>query len=269
MYQMDEFDAIYRRKSIRKYLDEELHIGIIEELKDAAKSAKRLYDDIDMDIHVVENGGKIQNVISGIIGSYGKIRAPHYIIATSETKDGYLENVGYVLEPMVLKLTEMGIGTCWIGGSINKQLLKQIIDIKERHVPVIVIAFGYPRDEYDITTKALKSRNRKDLSDLIMDDMGITWQYIIDAARMAPSSINSQPWRFFKRENIVDVYSVQRRGLLAKHLQKMNLIDVGIALSHIEIASKKYDREVHFEKLAQRDKEGLVYITSIIDETAE
>lgn len=266
---MDDFDAIYRRKSIRKYLDEELHVGIIEELKDAVKSAKRLYEDIDMDIHVVEDGRKMQNVISGIIGSYGKIRAPHYIIATSEIKEGYLENIGYALEPIVLKLTDMGIGTCWIGGTVKKQLVKQVIDIKERHVPVVVIAFGYPKDEDDITKKALKSRNRKDISELIMDDMGITWQYIIDAARMAPSSLNSQPWRFSKKDNIVDVYSIKRKGIFTKHLKNMNLIDIGIALAHIDIASEKYDRDIHFEKLTQRDSEGLVYVTSVVDETEE
>lgn len=266
---MDEFDAIYRRKSIRKYLDEELHVGIIEELKDAAKSSKRLYGYIDMDIHVVEDGRKMQKVISGIVGNYGKIRAPHYIIATSEVKEGYLENVGYALEPIVLKLTDLGIGTCWIGGNVRKQSVKQVIDIKERHVPVIVIAFGYPKDHDDIAKKALKSRNRKDISELILDEMGITWQYTIDAARMAPSSLNSQPWRFSKKGNIVDVYSVKRKGIFAKYLQNMNFIDIGIALSHLEIASEKYDRDIRFEKFDQKDREGLLYVTSIVDETSE
>lgn len=262
---MGEFDGIYKRKAIRKYSPEELPLGIIEEVIDMSKHLDKLYEDIDIEVHVVEEGNKIQKISSGIIGSYGKIKAPHYLVITSEEKEGYLENVGFAVESIVLKLTELGIGTCWIGGFIKKQLLKDIITIKNGHKPVIVVSFGYPKDENDIVQEVISSRKRNSVEKFAFGDMGRTWQYIMEAVKAAPSAINTQPWRFFKEGNIIDSYIVKRGSLLTKSLETMNRVDIGIALRHLYVAAEHYDREVEFKKLHGKDRDGYIYITSIIE----
>lgn len=266
---MDEFDAIYKRKSIRKYSMDELHVGIIEELKYEIRNVVALYKDIDMDIHIVEEGKELFDINHGIIANYLKIKAPHYIVVTSEIKEGYLENVGFSMEPIVLKLTEMGIGTCWTGNIVKRELLKKVIDIKETHEPVIVISFGYPRDDYDLSKNIVKSRSRVEISKFTSGNFGKTWQHIMEAVKVAPSSINSQPWRFFKSDNIIDVYSVTKKGIFKKKLQNMNRIDVGIALSHINIAAKNFDIDVEFKRILNKSKENYIYITSIVENEKE
>jgi hypothetical protein len=88
-----------------------------------------VYNNINIKIHLVENGQSIHDILPGIIGGYGKVRAPHYLIVTSEEKEGYLQNIGYTLQGVVLKLTAMSLSTCWLGGSIKNGLLDNTINI--------------------------------------------------------------------------------------------------------------------------------------------
>lgn len=256
---MNQFNAIYKRKSIRKYQLDELPVGLLYEIKEEVRNLDKLYDEIEMDVHLAE-GNKIQNILGGIIGSYGKIMAPYYLVITSKREEGYLENVGYALENIVLKLTTMGIGTCWIGGSINKALLSNIIKIKGNHIPVILISIGYPMDGNDLTKKIIGGK-RKDLSEIVIGDISKTWQLIFDAVKWAPSAVNSQPWRFFVQKGRVDMYIKNPNILLKKSLQDMNRIDAGIALSHLKIAANEYGKEVEFIRNLQEKKDH-VYITS-------
>jgi nitroreductase len=264
---MGRYEAIYRRKSIRKYSEEELHVGIFDELRELIKDSKKLYDDIDVDFIVVEDGAKIQKVIHGLIGSYGKIRAPHYIVVTSEVKEGYLENVGFALESVVLGLTDLGIGTCWIGGNNRKELFEGVIDIKENQIPVILVAFGYAEDEDDLIKRAIKSKNRMEVNEFTFGILPKEWSNIMEAVKAAPSAVNGQPWRFFVDEdtNTIDAYAIIKSGLFKKELQATNRIDMGIGLCHLCIAAENFDKDIEFKKMTDKGKSGYTYITSIID----
>ncbi|WDU82496.1 nitroreductase family protein [Caloramator sp. Dgby_cultured_2] len=121
---MGEYEAIFKRKSVRKYQEEPITVAELEEVYELISRHPKLYN-IDMELHLVENGSQFLDLLKGVIGSYGKIIAPHYLIATSEIKEGYLENVGYALEYIVLKMTEMGLGTCYIGGLYDKKNVKR------------------------------------------------------------------------------------------------------------------------------------------------
>lgn len=259
---MDMYDAIYKRKSIRKYTDERLSESTFQKIQNIVDTVERLYSTIDVQIHIVRDGEKIQKISGGIVGSYGKIKAPHYLVLTSEEKEGYLENAGFVLEQVVLALTSMGIGTCWIGGSIKKELLKDVITMKENHIPVIVISFGYSQNKHDFMRSMVGGSKRKELVDIVFGSMNETLKSILDAARVAPSAANSQPWRFFISETWVHLYTVKRIPILEKHLSAMNRIDTGIALSHASIAAKHFGKNIQIEKQLSAESKDYNYIAS-------
>ncbi|ARC85446.1 nitroreductase family protein [Clostridium argentinense CDC 2741] len=280
------FDAIYKRCSIRKYKLEPLASSILKEVEEYTHIIPKL-SDIDMKIHIVEDGKKIQDISKGIIGSYGKIKAPHYLVVTSEEKPGYMENVGYSLEHLVLKLTTLNLGTCWIGGFIKKELLTNVIEMPNNHVAVIVISFGYPlhyedatpkklednlidtigfnpNRETDIPSKLASSAKRKALSEIIDCNLTEDWLEIMNAVRHAPSAINSQPWRFFKKDNIIHMYRI-KRGKIAKNLDHINKIDSGIALCHLMVAGILKGKKLTLEYLDNMERKNLVYFISIIE----
>jgi hypothetical protein len=122
---MELYDAILYRKSTRKYSQEGLNKELLDTVRIIVDNAERLYDNINMEIHLLEGGQKIHDLLPGIIGGYGKVKAPCYLIVTSEEKEGYLQNIGYTLQGIVLKLTTLNLATCWLGSSIKKSFLKR------------------------------------------------------------------------------------------------------------------------------------------------
>lgn len=260
---MNLYEAIFYRKSIRKYKPVALSRETLNNIEALISKTKRLYEEINMKIHIVEDGTKIQEISKGIVGSYGKILAPHYLVITSEEKEGFQENIGYTLEQVVLKLTTMGIGTCWIGGFIKKELLNGIIEIPKGQKPVIVISFGVPLRDY-LTERVPDGDRRKLISDIILNKYSEDFQEIIEAVRRAPSGINSQPWRLAFEDNAINMY-LESGNFITKKMYYFNKIDGGIALAHLKVACDEFKINVSFKKVEKVNK-GLDYLISAVIE---
>ncbi|WP_238885979.1 nitroreductase family protein [Clostridium sp. YIM B02551] len=260
---MNIIEAIYKRKSIRKYVPYNISQSDFGEVENLVNNVQSLYSDIQMKITLIKEGIKIQEISKGIIGSYGKIEAPHYMVITSEEKEGYLENIGYTLEQLVLELADRGIGTCYIGGSIKKELLKDIMEIPSNQKPIIVVAFGYPANEPELEIKEIENFKRKALEDIIIGNYEEKFKEIFNLVRVAPSAINLQPWRLYVNENSIDLYA-NKGNILTKGLSHFSELDSGIALKHLELGCK--ERNITFEIKNQKleDKKNLKYITSVM-----
>ncbi len=262
---MGQVAGIYGRRSIRKYLNEELQVGILEEIKEASRGVKRLYEDIDMDIHILEDGIRFQSVTKGIIGGWGKIIAPHYIVVTSEKREGYLENIGFTLEEIVLSLGSLGIGTCFIGRGINQELLKSLLPIKENHEALYALSFGYPRNEESSRKRMLKWKKRMEIAEFASGQLTRTWRHILDTVKMAPVAMNTRPWKFHINDNRVDIYSMNRKSIFDWGSWEMNRIALGSALYHIYMAAKGLDKEILIVQLEGNKKGDRRYIASIVE----
>lgn len=255
-------NAIYRRKSIRKYKNSSISEEDFDFINKLIKEVPRLYPKIEMHIELIKDGKKIQEISKGIVGSYGKIEAPHYLVITSEEKAGYLENIGYTLEEIVLELADKGIGTCWIGGFIKKNLLKDVMSIKENQKPVIVIALGYPENEQELEVKESNSFKRKKLEEIIYESYEDKWVKIFDKVRVAPSAVNMQPWLFtIEGANKIDAFA-KVGNLITKKLLHFSNLDVGIAIKHLELACKEENIKTSYKKVPH-DIKGLNYILTI------
>lgn len=72
----------------------------------------------------------------------------------------YRIDLGIAMEHMVLKATELGLGTCWIGWFSTRKV-RRILDIPGRIRVSALLAVGYPRQEN------VKKRNRKPLDQIL------------------------------------------------------------------------------------------------------
>lgn len=270
---MNLYEAIYKRKSTRNYSEEKLPRDTIESIKEEISSADRLYPELETSFKV-KNWEELEDIITGLVGGYGKIKAPHYIIASSEDGNGYLENIGYTLEKVLLEITRLGIATCWMGSHFNKENLSEKLEIAECLEPVILIAFGRPEEGKNAQRSDSEEAKRKGLSEIIWGDMEAVpenWSEILDAARMAPSAMNSQPWRFEVKDEVIELYIESNGGIfkrLAKTfgtLGKMNRIDAGIALRHVRIAADQFSKGIKFQRMKEKEKEDSSYVISIIE----
>ncbi len=258
---MDIKNIIYKRKSIRKYKAEPVEKEKLSKVKALMDNVTPLYKDINMQGILVENGIEIQKISKGIIGSYGKIEAPHYIVITSEEKEGFHENIGFAFEKLVLELTNMGLGTCWIGGSIKKELLNGVVEVPEGEIPVIMIAFGYPEDNNIFNIELSSGHKRKALEDIALGTLNDNWEEIFQGVRRAPSAVNLQPWRFYKDHNEIHAY-IAEGNIITRNFVHFYRLDMGIALSHLKLMCEYKDLKVEFINKELPNKKGLQYITT-------
>ena len=114
-----------------------------------------------------------------------------------------------MLQQMDLYLSASGIGSCWQG--IPKPT-KEVLQGSTLEF-IILIAFGKPAET--LHRSNLSGFKRKPLNEIT--DIKDTAK-ILEAAHLAPSAGNSQPWFFTGDENMIHVYSNKPsfiRGFLA------------------------------------------------------
>lgn len=75
----------------------------------------------------------------------------------------YQIDLGIAMEHMVLKATELGLGTCWIGW-FDESTLKKILEIPNKIKVSALLAVGYPKDE------SPKKRKRKPLEKIVFSE---------------------------------------------------------------------------------------------------
>ncbi|GHV19186.1 hypothetical protein FACS189425_09540 [Clostridia bacterium] len=154
------------------------------------------------------------------------------LIAGKDTRD---DRLGFKGEALVLEATAMGLGSCWRGGGAEAKHAKKTVKLGEGERVAIVITIGQPKEPpADIPDEA---RKRRPLEKLVVTSGGSSladmepWQNAaLKAARVAPSAINTQPWRFAFVKGAICMVRV---GLFAPTAD----LDLGIAMLHVELAA--------------------------------
>ena len=83
--------------------------------------------------------------------------------------DYYLVDVAISMEHLVLAATNLGLGTCWIGG-FDEVKVKKILNIPEKIRVVAMTPVGYPSDDgmrNKIARKIIRADRRKSLEEMI------------------------------------------------------------------------------------------------------
>jgi nitroreductase len=245
MEKTDIYPVIFKRKSIRKYDLEPLDIEILNEINEQIQNLNPLLEDINTDIKIISTNDVKTRMMK---------KAPHYFAVFSEEKEGYLTNVGYMLQQMDLILSLNGIGTCWQGIPIPIGDVLKSSSLKF----VILMAFGKPNEPlYRNDISEFKRKPLKTISDIQDNDE------LLEPARIAPSATNSQPWFFTGDETQINVYSVKPNFLKALVVKKYIPIDMGIVIYHLKVAAEHLGKkpEILFDN--NLEKKGYKYYASL------
>ena len=212
-------EVIYKRQSHRDYYQNTADNETLEAIHEFILTAKPLYPHIKTTSLIVGN----ENVTN-----LGMWKAPHYIAIYSEKKEGYLTNVGFIYQQVDLFLQSIGLGSVWLGMGKYRPDKKDIPDDEEF---VILIAFGKVKSELFRPLEDFKRKSLNEISD--------SFNSQLEVARLAPSSVNSQPWYFLKEDGYYNIYCEKLNFIKRKILGKLNKIDIGIALAHLYVANRK------------------------------
>lgn len=242
---MDLYSAIFQRKSVRKFDLTPLDDQTLQNLYEYIEQLQPLLPSISYTIGKPEDHRR--NMIP--------MKAPHYFSFYSEIKDGYLLNIGYVIEKIILYLTTQGIGTCWLGfakpvdDGISDQTTEQF---------VIMLAFGKGTSSiYRTDISQFKRKRIEEITDVpeLYD--------LLEAVRLAPSGINRQPWYFSGNKNEIHIYR-EKLGIVKNSVySKTDQIDLGNALCHLEISAKKMGKECIYVWGKEVLKKDYTYVCTV------
>ena len=184
------------------------------------------------------------------VGAYGLIRGAHtYLAGATGTSRYSLEDFGYLFELLLLKATDLGMGSCWLGGTFTRSRFARAMELLGEEIIPAVSPIGVPTEQRSMVDQVIRwgarSKRRKPWEELFYDGESAaplsearagSLAAALEMVRLAPSASNRQPWRCLKAGQTIHFY-LQRfpgyRSLLQTDLQR---IDMGIAMSHFDLA---------------------------------
>ena len=268
---MELYDAIFYRKSIRKYSNKKVTTELIEEIKNISSNITYLNKNLNIKAHVVERG----HLIHFLMGKKNKLKAPHYIVLTSNKGEGYLENIGFAAEEIILQLTILGVATCWLECDLKREDILEFVDIQELEsineneeqenieenleYPIALIAFGYAEESEKLFREQDDDIDRKNIKQ-VCKRIDKIYTNIIESVRLAPSIKNTQPWILYKDVDGFSIYEEKQK----KNIRDMSKISIGIALRHFDITCKANNINVVYENRNKKNKIGKSYCISAI-----
>ena len=192
------------------------------------------------------------------LGTYGFIKgAKGFIVGAVGHSDKNLEDYGYLMERAILFATDMGLGTCWLGGTFTKSSFAASISATDGELVPAVTSVGYIADQGrsgDSIRQYVGANNRlpwehlffqKKFNVPLSTDEAGAYAAPLEMVRLGPSASNKQPWRIVKDGNAWHLYLQRTRGygdartfgLLG--LADLQRVDMGIAMCHLELTARE------------------------------
>ncbi|MBR4190429.1 MAG: nitroreductase [Kiritimatiellae bacterium] len=231
---MDTIETIRTRKSVRTFDGRPLTPADLESIRAFARAADNPWGVrvefvfLDPDEH-----GLSSPVITGkTLWMAAKVaKVPH-------AEEAY----GYSFERVVLHAWSLGVGTTWIGGTLDRPRFEEAAGVREGEAMFIVTPLGYSaadRAAVDVRLRAMvRGDERLPSAELFFDGAFGTplaaagaVADALEAVRWAPSAANRQPWRVVRRGPDFHFYECHDPAL-AHHSWDVQRIDMGIALCH-------------------------------------
>jgi len=187
--------------------------------------------------------GSPDDVFRGALGTYGKVQgSPAYLAFIGDMRNPHAqETAGYTGEGVILEAAARGLATCWVAGFFQPKVVAKWVKINSGERVLAVSPVGYVKDKTTFEEKAMagfgRHLRRKPLSKLTTGLPKNEWpgwiKSALDAARLAPSAINRQPWKFHVETNSITI-SISGR---IPDFNVSKRLDCGIAMLHLEIAA--------------------------------
>jgi hypothetical protein len=207
------------------------------------------------------------------LGTYGFIKdAPAFIIGAAPEAPLFLEDFGYRMELIVLAATDLGLGTCWLGGTFNRSSFSRRISASPEEIIPAACALGYasqaPRLVESVVRQVAGPHDRLGWETLFFDGnfevplrAAASGAYAapLEMVRLGPSASNKQPWRILRQGRRWHFFLRRTPGYREMTLSRftgiadMQRIDLGIAMCHFELAAREAGLEGRWEV---REPEG-------------
>lgn len=229
------------RTSTREFKDSNVEESKIKKLYEYVTDIKARLDEADLAFEINKDGRNVYEKLNGKAGYKGvMIKAPIYVgLEIKNHNEEALVKGAYGLEELITKLSEVGLSSCWISvveastEDLNSAFSNTEGDIKS------ILAVGEAVNE---EKREHRFDDRKGINEFVfIDDLNHKASVeeleqrgmddLFSYLRFAPSSYNSQPWRFVLVDNLVNLY-------LEDYKDESNLVDAGIVMYYFDQLTK-------------------------------
>ena len=282
---------IQNRKSVRSFTDKKVPLYTMAELRSYFQSGvKRLIPGIKTELRIF--GDDAKQALEGAAG-YNQflVGAPQYLVLLTEKHPQAHLNAGFIMQDLVLKLTDMEYDSCWVTFT-DSQLVKQALEIVSDLDVAAIVAYGIgvkatkrlrinirSMSNIDISAKRHYFEPKKSISDLVFlekwgnregvnqhigffDD--ILWEALY-AVSHSPSYLNRQAYAFVLKK---DGHVILVRRPDAYNTELDSQLSLGIALLHFTAVAEEKTAGVNWSfgpEAAQLDlPEGCEVVASCV-----
>ena len=147
---MDVIGAIRRRRSVRKFLDQEIDEELLVRLIDTARWAPSGLNNQPWRFMKITDPGLIEE-ISHLTRYRGVVAGAVALIIVfldeeacyNRTKD--LQSAGAAIQNILLAANSLDLGACWLGEILNKrEEVESLLGVPDSCELMAVVALGYP-----------------------------------------------------------------------------------------------------------------------------
>lgn len=183
------------------------------------------------------------------LGTYGIINgANQFIIGIAAKGETDEAEFGYLFEKIVLCATDLGLGTCWLGGTFKREDFIHKASLTGNEFIPIVSPVGIKTEKMRLLDKAMRagagSNRRRPWDELFFDADATTplmqqkAKTALEMVRLAPSASNKQPWRIICDSSGYHFFIQRTKGYGPANFD-IQKNDVGIAMCHFELTAKE------------------------------
>lgn len=172
---MNVEEAIKKRRAIRKYLAKEVPDDLINELMEAARWAPSAYNVQPWKFFIVKDEAQKQKLKENNVFKQPFVYDSPLIILCCADPDVYpkdrielsgshnrevgggsgaVRDLAFACQNLVLRATELGLGTCYIGlFNREKDEIKKLLNIPQNYILTFTIIAGYPAESPNPTPR--------------------------------------------------------------------------------------------------------------------
>jgi len=262
-------ECIRERRSVRAFDGRPLDENIKQQLLSFAETAENPYGiPVSFKLMDAKAKGLSCPVVTGTdLYMGGKIKT----VANASVA------FGYSFESVVLYAQALGIGTVWLGGTMNRSAFEAAMELAPDEMMPCASPLGYAATKMSVREtvmrKGVKADERLPFGELFFDgsfEKPLTPEKAgslaepLEMVRLAPSAVNRQPWRVIVKDNMVHFYLKRSKGFKTEGNLDMQMIDMGIALCHFALSAKEEGLDIRFvlNDPFLTGEEGTSYIAS-------
>lgn len=250
------YEAIFCRKSVRTYTNDEISPEVFDDFRRHYREIPDLFGGMETDFTILDNR-KGQHKLLSLFS----VRAPYYMAFYSEEAPRCMMNMGCRMEQMVLYLCSKGYGTCFLAST----RISHSLQTKGNMVLVGLIAFGI--------SKGSCYRKKAEAKRLPLEQLCVyretprEWmRQLLEAARLSPSSMNIQPWRFVVYDSKIHIYT-KKHAAEDMSRYRLDELNFGIMFANMMTAAEELWLDldlIRLEDISQKNYPRSQYVLSAV-----